>query len=339
MNAITPKPVLTIAVPTYARNELLNRNLEVLVEQAAGAAERGAVEIVIVDNASPVPVSQTIGTLPPWITIERNQVNIGGNANMLRCFERCRSPWLWVIGDDDAPTSGAVEGALASIAVNSQAVAIVHAIQHKVVRKREWQTSNLDDFLESLDDFGNLLFLPSTLYRIEPLRPFFDIGYHYAYSCAPHLVLLLSALARDGGNVVFKKDGNIAYERPETENRGWIIPIALGLPSLLEIPRLSSRGRRLMARHLARFPTLGSLVHQALLRMHCRVSDRRDELRYYLLALHRYPLSYSPLRRLLGLLAFPLLLAPGASYPFVAWVYRLKTGHGSGSHKLPIDRL
>lgn len=332
-------PTLTIAIPTYARNELLNRNIDTLIDQAADAAARGAIEVTILDNASPVPVGVTLPSLPSWISIQRNRVNIGGNANMLRCFETCRSQWLWVIGDDDAPTPGAVERALASIARHPQAVAIVHAVQHKVVRHKEWQTYHLDDLLESLDDFGNLLFLPSTLYRIEPLLPFFDIGYHYSYSCAPHLALLLSALARDGGNVVFTTGNNIAYERPETENRGWIIPIALGLPTLLEVPLLSSRGRRLIAKHLAQFPSIGSLVHQALLRMQFGISTQRDELHYYLQALYRYPISYSPLRRILGLLPIPLLLIPKASYPLIAWIYRLKTGHASGSHKLPLNRL
>ncbi len=330
--------LLTIAIPTFNRNALLALCLAEINAQVSVLAVTGSVRIVVIDNASPTPVVDTLGPLPPWVEVRRNPVNVGGNGNILRCFETCMTPWLWVIGDDDRPEAGAVAAALASVNEHADAVAILHAVRNQVIRERGWSAVGADDFMRRLDNFGNLLFVSSTLYRLAPLRPFFDLGYHYAYSCAPHLVLLFSALSRDGGRIAFLPTSNIAYERPEVENRGWIIPIARGLPILLELPHLSRATRWCLGRHLSRFPTLGSLVHQSLLRQRFAHGGVLAETANYLVGLTRLPWRYAPLRRVLGLALVPILLVPWLSYPVVALAFRVLTGQASGRHKLPVDR-
>jgi hypothetical protein len=39
----------------------------------------------------------------------RNKFNIGANANILRCLELVRNPWVWILGDDDLPLPNAIE--------------------------------------------------------------------------------------------------------------------------------------------------------------------------------------------------------------------------------------
>lgn len=331
--------VLTIAIPTFNRKELLQACLTELIAQVDQADTSAAVRIIVIDNASPEPVSGTLENLPSWAEVRRNPFNVGGNANILRCFEACTTPWLWVIGDDDLPEPGAIRAALDSISKHHEAVAIIHAVRNKIVRQHQWDTHGLESFLTRLDSFGNALFLPSTLYNLATLRPRFDLGYHYAYSCAPHLVLLLTSLAEHGGRIVFLPNSNIAYERPTTENRGWIIPIACGLPVLLELPNLTAFARAQLARHLRGFPTLGSLVHQTLLRQRFGSGHIWAETKIYLNAVSRMPLRDAPIRRMAALLLLPFLLTPRLSYPLVAWLFRHLTGHASGSHKMPLERL
>ncbi|RZK28376.1 MAG: glycosyltransferase family 2 protein, partial [Hymenobacter sp.] len=97
--------MLTIAIPTYNRNERLARSLEILVPQLSAG-----VKLVIIDNCSSVPIKDTVEPyLLSNVKVVRNTYNIGMAANILRCFENCDTEWLWVLGDDDPPHKNAVE--------------------------------------------------------------------------------------------------------------------------------------------------------------------------------------------------------------------------------------
>ena len=92
---------LTIAIPTYNRNEILKANLEKLLPQVTDECN-----VVIFDNCSDTPVKEVIeelvNTYPDInISIVRNRYNIGMTANILKCFEQCSDTWLWILGDDD----------------------------------------------------------------------------------------------------------------------------------------------------------------------------------------------------------------------------------------------
>ena len=331
--------MLTIAIPTFERNALLAKNFAAVLQQVEALDNKNDICVIIIDNASSIPVSETLDPLPNWVKIYRNPHNIGGNANILRCFELCQTPWLWIIGDDDRPEENAVTAVLNHIATNPTAAAIVFAVRNQIVRSAPFATSGLEDLLLQLDSFANLLFVPSTLYHVAVLHPQMDIGHHYAYSCAPHLSLLLTALAKHEGQVIFSSESNIAFERPDVENRGSIIPIARGLPVLLELPNLTERSRYLLSRHLSKFPSLGSLVHQTLLRQKFDSLSIRSGIRDYLSSILRLPFCAAPLRRLQAIILLPTLLMPNFSYPVIAWVFQRITGQPSGKHKLPLDRL
>jgi hypothetical protein len=331
--------LLTIAIPTFQRNALLATNLAPLLAQAAIPGAEGRLRILILDNASDMPVAETLGALPAWVEIKRHPANVGGNGNILRCFESCSTPWLWIIGDDDRPEPDALEQVFRHIALHPSVIAIVSAVRNQVDRPTAFATTGAEELLRHLDSFANLLFVPSTLYHVAALRPRLDLGHHYAYSCAPHLVLLLTALAGGRGGVAFVTESYIAFERPEVEIRGSIIPIALGLPTLAELPDLSPLARSLLLQHLGRFPSLGSLLHQTLLRQvfgHCGVMKGVED---YLSALCRLPWRAARMRRIQGLLAVPALLVPRLSYPVVAWLFARLTGQASGRHKLPLERV
>ena len=111
---------LTIAIPTYNRNELLKANLLKLLPQVTDECR-----IIIFDNCSDVPVKDTLSDLLNGysnidISIVRNRYNIGMTANILKCFEECPDPWLWVLGDDDEVTDGAVARILIDIKIKNR---------------------------------------------------------------------------------------------------------------------------------------------------------------------------------------------------------------------------
>ena len=102
------RPLLTIAIPTYNRSELLIELLNCLREQIRG---QPGVRLLVSDNASTDGTQKVIeeellrGTQLDYV---RNQNNIGPDANFLQCFERATGKYVWIISDDDLLRPGTV---------------------------------------------------------------------------------------------------------------------------------------------------------------------------------------------------------------------------------------
>jgi abequosyltransferase len=109
------RPLLTIAIPTYNRSRFLAQLLEVLAPQVAGEPR---IELLISDNCSPDDTPDVVNSfrskgLP--IGYSRNEVNIGPDANFLRCYETARGEYVWLVGDDDVIIPGGVREVLETL--------------------------------------------------------------------------------------------------------------------------------------------------------------------------------------------------------------------------------
>ena len=102
------RPLLTIAIPTYNRAELLKELLTLLADQVKAEPR---VEVMISDNASPDDTAAVVQDfvargLP--VSYIRNAENIGPDANFLQCFEQARGKYVWLFSDDDLILPGAI---------------------------------------------------------------------------------------------------------------------------------------------------------------------------------------------------------------------------------------
>jgi glycosyltransferase involved in cell wall biosynthesis len=100
------KFVLTIAIPTFNRLDLLKECVKAFTEQIK-AAFSDKVELLVINNAS------TDGT-DLWLENYFKQTssnfryinspnNIGAVPNVIRCIEQALGEYVWVFGDDDFP--------------------------------------------------------------------------------------------------------------------------------------------------------------------------------------------------------------------------------------------
>ncbi len=102
------RPLLTIAIPTHNRAAYLRQSLDALLPQLAG---RRQVELLISDNASPDSTPSVVQSFMErglCLTHKRNEVNIGADANFLQCYELARGEYVWIVGDDDVISPGAI---------------------------------------------------------------------------------------------------------------------------------------------------------------------------------------------------------------------------------------
>jgi glycosyltransferase involved in cell wall biosynthesis len=102
------KKLLTICIPTYNRPEKIGSMLKYL-------SKTNGIEfanILVLDNHSEIPVIEIYESLNfnlKNIKIFRNNLNIGGNANIMKCIEFAESEWIWLLGDDDIPLENSLE--------------------------------------------------------------------------------------------------------------------------------------------------------------------------------------------------------------------------------------
>jgi abequosyltransferase len=120
------KPLLTIAIPTYNRACYLRELLSVLFDQLI--TER-RVELIISDNASPDETPALVEEYQKrglQIRSIRHEINIGPDANFLRCFEMARGKYFWLFGDDDVIVPGGISQILSLLARDDYALVYVN---------------------------------------------------------------------------------------------------------------------------------------------------------------------------------------------------------------------
>lgn len=232
---------LSIIIPSYDRRDQLRKTLSIIIPQAVAHK----VSILILDNASPTPVSQLLEEFPGCheiVDVVRNNFNVGANANICRCFESCRTEWMWMLSDDDAPANDAVANILEEISSVDDKCCMVNFRSDMIAIGRRDKIVDLADISEhakSKSWINNLVFISSSVFRIAPVRAYLRDGYHFGYSCAPHLVMTFLAVAE--GSHIIDSDKLLVEVGKADENNHWnIIPYFLGLTSLADHPKLRS---------------------------------------------------------------------------------------------------
>lgn len=227
------KPSLTIAIPTYNRPKYLAETLRQLLPQVTDDWV-----LHIHDNCSDQPVAEVLADLlasfgPERVVIFRNKANVGGNANILRCFENCSTEWIVVLGDDDRIEPNLVKDVLEAKTQNPD---IVYANFSSTIFQREsdFTTTGLSEFCEKLDNWSNLLFLPCGLYKTSAVVPYLQYGYQYSYAMGPHVAMLLQCLNDSQGKCFFSNK-NIVENCIPADVTTWVRFNGNMMPLLTEI--------------------------------------------------------------------------------------------------------
>lgn len=209
--------MLTIVIPTFNRSDFLAKSLHALIPQLTENTE-----LYILDNASTdatpaVAKKAQEANLQKKIIYKRNNVNIGANANVLRSFEQCSSgsDWLWILGDDDLVSSDSIEiiSNITSANPGAQYIEFSSGLEDKPPLA-ETQFRTIDALLSSeFFSFSNFLFISSGVYNAGIIDPNLRFGYHYQFTFAPHLCVLLSAIALGYCNIVMSPIQLIIWEK------------------------------------------------------------------------------------------------------------------------------
>ncbi|MFO1449149.1 MAG: glycosyltransferase family 2 protein [Opitutaceae bacterium] len=312
---------LTIAIPTYDRNEVLRGSVAKLLPQLTPACE-----VHILDNCSPVPVAETLqGLLEAWpgtnVRITRNPANIGGAANILRCFESCRGVWIWCLGDDDTVASDAIESILRDIARLPHAT-MIHYSTPVDPHDTDLTVQGQAGFINSPVSFNGMMFTPAAVYKLDKVTQMLRFGYLYAYSWGPHVAVALSALGQSGTCEVRSYDLIISNIGVGKENMWSPIGYLAGRQALLELP-MSDQCRIALGLKMSRSPSVEYIACEMMLRAKEEHANREALFMYDQIAARSRALSCGFFARLKWRAYRPLVAWPNLGYFLVGVVYRV----------------
>lgn len=254
-----PEVALTIAIPTYNRNELLLRTVQSLF---ANSTEN--FKILILDNHSDVPVQETLlsvtESLPAGrIEIHRHEVNIGGLANMLRAFELCQTEWLWLITEKSTVKPCGITRVLKTIEEHTDCLFINFDVDlnpprsHIPPRTKSIITTGRTELLQNILYFGSIIDQMASVYFVPRCREVLENGYLFAPSFAAQFVLVLATL-RDTDRCFLSSDQVVTRITKPLHGHSRLSTLAYGqnCMSLLNLP-LTPPERDILQRKLLEF--------------------------------------------------------------------------------------
>ncbi|MGL5938081.1 MAG: glycosyltransferase family 2 protein [Phocaeicola sp.] len=177
-------PLLSICIPTYNRPKQVEKQIRILLPQLTDR-----VTLTVYDNDSTVPVKTlfTDEELSKFRLVV-NPCNVGGDANIARCFENCSTKWLWTLSDDDWVKDNSVGLILDYIDKNNDNLFTCFWGNRKI------EIESYDDFCKNLttvETFSGAFTMSYCLYNMNKLKPFLRFYYETITSMFGTLILVL----------------------------------------------------------------------------------------------------------------------------------------------------
>jgi glycosyltransferase involved in cell wall biosynthesis len=224
---------LTIVIPTFNRQKKLLNTIESLLPQLNVYND---IKILVLDNASNYNVNDVIKNKHPNIKVLRNKSNIGGAANIVKCFELVKTKWMWLLGDDDLPMNNAIEIIVNTIENNPKCIYINFA-SYWCNRKTNIKGNGIGEFIDRLDSFDNTLFMSVNIYRTEYFKKEIYYGYIFLYSMASHYAMMLMAINNNSDKSFLLTSAEIVNWQSADEEQNWSsLRWRTVIMTLLELP-------------------------------------------------------------------------------------------------------
>jgi glycosyltransferase involved in cell wall biosynthesis len=259
--------------------------------------------LLVIDNCSPKPAADVVTALlerHPGVNsrLVRNAVNVGVDANLLRCIELADTEWVWTLSDDDVVSPDAVSTILRTLRQAPDSTFISFALPGGE-RPADIATVGRPEFVRRIDSLRHLTLISNNIYNRPRVRNFVNVGHSYAYSNLGYLAVPLVALGRDGKALLSKDSLVTGHQDSADDDVRWsFIHFSMGIMTLLELPMDHETQRALSQKLNASFG-----AHEAVtLRLAanaCATNDaRRAVYLYNAYAYRTFYFNRSPIRAL-----------------------------------------
>jgi len=229
------KEFLSICIPTYNRHYLLRDLLTSLAKEITlNQFTIEDVKIYVSDNASTdatkAVVFEILGNYPHLIYCP-NATNIGGDRNILACYEKSQGHYRWIIGDDEIIPMGALQHILVCLRREKPAWFINNGgvIRYNEIFRLPRVFPNIQDFIfVAAKELPEALMLPGFISGNIFREDCFDIELGLQIvneSIYSQFFALLQGLKRQGGSVFFTEKQTIIIRPERPAPSGGILPM------------------------------------------------------------------------------------------------------------------
>lgn len=180
----------SIFIPTYNRWRTLAKTLEnTLANNCIGSP------IVIIDNDSlPEGREEVSKVIEKYSHISckiiKNEMNVGGDANILRCIELCQTPYVLVLGDDDFLSNDYASKVTKYLSTETEWGFI--SFKDRAIKSIDDKTFDSPfDMVRSINDWSALLFSSTSIFNTQMFKYGMWEAHRAQFSCSSHLVGML----------------------------------------------------------------------------------------------------------------------------------------------------
>ncbi|WP_080755742.1 glycosyltransferase family 2 protein [Aeromonas hydrophila] len=239
---------ITVAIPTYNRLGKLKKQIERLLPQLSKDDV-----VIVIDNASS---SYSLDELHYFqkdkrIFIHRNKNNIGANANILRCFEKVDTEWMWLLSDDDIIFDNSLD--LIKEEIKTNKVDFINFSSELLSTSREDVVcKTLDEYLDAINSgISNHLLISNNVYRVSSFLPYLSFSYWGVYVNAPHLAPVFVAL-QNGKEILLSSQSIVHWEHNSSDDSWQFANLynLLYLPDVISDSKLRKKAIRLIIKSL-----------------------------------------------------------------------------------------
>ena len=205
---------ITVAIPTYNRLDKLKKQIERLLPQLS----KNDV-IIIIDNASSAYSFDELQYFKKdkRILVYRNKNNIGANANILRCFEKVDTEWMWLLSDDDIIFDNSLN--IIKEEINKNKVDFINFSSELLsIPREDIVCQTLNEYFDVINSgISNHLLMSNNVYRISSFLPYLSFSYWGVYVNAPHLVPVFVAL-QNGSEILLSSRSIVHWEHNSSDD-------------------------------------------------------------------------------------------------------------------------
>lgn len=225
---------LTIAIPTYNRKERLMEQLHSLIRQS----DFDRVNVLICDNNSnydvKLSVEKTFG-LRKNVEVVKNKLNIGGDANIALLFLRCKSQWMWILGDDDETTEDSINTILKDIELYPNIAYFKYSIKN-FTPYSDVTVKSLEEYIDYYhygnNSTGDMIFMSNNIYNLNIIGPYYKNTLINCFCRVSQLLPVFNLLMEKRGEIMFRSHPIVFYRSPEKGTAWNMLDISIGIASL-----------------------------------------------------------------------------------------------------------
>ena len=191
--------LLTIYIPTYNRANSLLKQLNAI----NNFSDKDKINVIVNDNCSTdINGYKEVKKfcLDNNFTYHKNEVNVGGDANIFNGFlNSFKSEYIWILSDDDLLKKDAIVKIVTILEKNSLDILF---FTHSNIDKLKIETWNQKDFFENnIKTADGAGLISNVVYKSNFIKNSIPMGFQCIYTHFAHLAILINAFREKNVNI------------------------------------------------------------------------------------------------------------------------------------------